>query len=128
MLLSSPWTGDEQPLQLVPIHTQVTSVPERPVSLATHELVFQAAKLPPLGFRAYYVTKVSNSFVEVQPSNDTSIGDAVSMVLVLMQNSLEWTCFVEGQTELLSRNTYITIVLKLSLVLSPLHHSGREQL
>jgi lysosomal alpha-mannosidase len=70
--------------QLVPIPKDVISVPEREDSKATHELVFQAANLPPLGFRSYYVTKFSNSSTEVTPSDDLFIGDAVSTVLVMM--------------------------------------------
>ena len=71
-------------IQRVPIPKEVISVPERAGSLATHDLVFQAANLPPLGFRSYYVTKVSNSSTEVTPSDELFIGDAVSMVLVMM--------------------------------------------
>ena len=70
--------------QLVPIPKEVISAPERADSLATHDLVFRAANLPPLGFRSYYVTKVSSSFTEVTPSDETFIGDAVSTVLVMM--------------------------------------------
>jgi hypothetical protein len=84
MLLFASWTGDEQKIQIVPIPKQVLSAPERADSLATHDLVFQAATLPPLGFRSYYVTKVSSSFKEVQPSDEMFIGDAVSMVLIMM--------------------------------------------
>jgi hypothetical protein len=69
-------------IQLVPIPKEVISVPEREGSLATHDLVFQAAKLPPLGFLSYYVTKVSSSFTEVTPSDEMFIGDAVSTVAV----------------------------------------------
>lgn len=72
-------------IQLVPIPQAVISAPERADSLATHDLVFQAAKLPPLGFRSYYVTKVSSSFTEVTPSDEMFIGDAVSTVLVIMR-------------------------------------------
>jgi len=68
--------GVQQAIQLVPIPKEVISVPERADSLATHDLVFQAANLPPLGFRSYYVTKVSSSFTEVTPSDEMFIGDA----------------------------------------------------
>ena len=71
-------------IQIVPIPKEVISAPERADSLATHDLVFQAANLPPLGFRSYYVTKVSSSFTEVPPSDEMFIGDGVSTVLVMM--------------------------------------------
>jgi len=70
-------------IQFVPIPKEVISAPERADSLATHDLVFQAANLPPLGFRSYYVTKVSSSFTEVTPSDELFIGDAVSTVLLM---------------------------------------------
>ena len=71
-------------IQFVPIPKEVISAPERADSLATHDLVFQAANLPPLGFRSYYVTKVSSSFTDVKPSDELFIGDAVSRVLLMM--------------------------------------------
>jgi hypothetical protein len=76
-------TGVQQVIQIVPIPKQVINVPERADSLATHDLVFKAANLPPLGFRSYYVTKVSSSFTEVTPSDELFIGDAVSTVLAI---------------------------------------------
>jgi hypothetical protein len=60
----------------------VINAPERADSLATHDLVFQAGQLPPLGFRSYYVSKVSTSFEEIKPSDEMFIGDAVSTVLI----------------------------------------------
>jgi hypothetical protein len=83
-LLFAPYTGIQQAIQLVPIPKEVISVPERADSLATHDLVFQAANLPPLGFCSYYVTKISSSFTEVTPSDERFIGHAVSTVLVMM--------------------------------------------
>ena len=71
-------------IQFVPIPKEVISAPERADSLATHDLVFKAANLPPLGFRSYYVTKVSSSFTDVKPSDELFIGDAVSRVLLMM--------------------------------------------
>jgi len=71
-------------IQLVPIPKEVISAPEREDSKATHDLVFQAVNLPPLGFLSYYVTKVSSSSTEVTPSDELFIGGAVSTVLVMM--------------------------------------------
>jgi hypothetical protein len=76
-------------IQLVPIPKEVISVPERANSSATHDLVFQAANLPPLGFCSYYVTKVSSTPPEVTPSDEMFIGDAVSTVVVMMW-ALSW--------------------------------------
>jgi lysosomal alpha-mannosidase len=64
--------------QLVPIPEAVLRLPERAASVATHDLVFRAHDLPPLGFRSYYVSRVSPNFEDVQPSDDTTIGDTVS--------------------------------------------------
>ena len=48
--------GVELDTQLVPIPDFVKSIPGR-VSDATHELVFLAVQLPPLGLKSYYITK-----------------------------------------------------------------------
>ncbi|KAJ4433199.1 hypothetical protein ANN_15456 [Periplaneta americana] len=69
-------SGAEQLIQLVPIPDAVLKLPEREPSTATHDLVFRAVDLPSLGFRSYYVTRVSDAFEEVTPSADSSIGDA----------------------------------------------------
>lgn len=44
--------------QLVPLPTYVLNLPGR-VSNATHELVFLAAQLPPVGFKSYYVQRTA---------------------------------------------------------------------
>lgn len=97
LLVFVPRTGVQQVIQFVPIPKEVISAPDRADSLATHDLVFQAANLPPLGFRSYYVTKVSSSFTEVKPSDETFIGDAVSTVLLMMWASM-WK---QSRTDLL---------------------------
>ncbi|KAF4523776.1 hypothetical protein B566_EDAN009008 [Ephemera danica] len=59
--------------QLVPIPNPVIAIPGR-VSSATQELVFQTVDLPPLGFKSYYVEKLSSLIAEsVLPK--TSIGN-----------------------------------------------------
>ncbi|XP_069699538.1 lysosomal alpha-mannosidase-like [Periplaneta americana] len=73
--------GALQTTQMVPIPKEVLDSPERASSTATHDLVFKAENLPPLGFRSYYVTKTSDSFEEVQPSGDLSIGTDLEVVL-----------------------------------------------
>ncbi|KAJ4433196.1 hypothetical protein ANN_15453 [Periplaneta americana] len=73
--------GALQTTQMVPIPKEVLESPERASSTATHDLVFKAENLPSLGFRSYYVTKTSDSFEEVQPSGDLSIGTDLEVVL-----------------------------------------------
>ncbi len=53
--------GSELIVQLVPlVNAAVRSIEtERPKSTATHELLFQAAKIPPLGHKTFYVLKTS---------------------------------------------------------------------
>lgn len=53
--------GSELIVQLVPlVNAAVRSIEsERPKSTATHELIFQAAKIPPLGHKTYYILKTS---------------------------------------------------------------------
>lgn len=43
---------------MVPIPEAVRLIPGRD-SNATHELVFKASDLPPLGFKSYYVEKIT---------------------------------------------------------------------
>lgn len=54
--------GSELIVQLVPlVYAAVRSIEsERPTSTATHELIFQAAKIPPLGHKTFYVLKTSS--------------------------------------------------------------------
>lgn len=53
--------GSEMVVQLVPLPaTALRSIAaERPKSTATHELLFQAARIPPLGHKSYYVLKTA---------------------------------------------------------------------
>ncbi|XP_069699539.1 lysosomal alpha-mannosidase-like [Periplaneta americana] len=60
--------------QMVPIPPEVIAAPERENSTATHDLVFKAENLPPLGFRSYYVTKISSCFEDVEKSSEPFIG------------------------------------------------------
>ncbi|XP_049857125.1 lysosomal alpha-mannosidase-like isoform X1 [Schistocerca gregaria] len=50
--------GKEQITQLVPIPEPVLTAPGR-MSDAKNDLIFKATDLPPLGFRAYYITKLN---------------------------------------------------------------------
>ena len=53
--------GGELVSQLVPITVSTSRRGVRDAqSLATHELVFQVAQLPPLGHKSFYVEKMSN--------------------------------------------------------------------
>ncbi|KAJ9579723.1 hypothetical protein L9F63_004649, partial [Diploptera punctata] len=56
--------GFEQTIQMVPIPQEVKTLPERHKRDTTYELVFRAYNLPPLGFRSYYVSKISSIFEE----------------------------------------------------------------
>ncbi|XP_067010796.2 lysosomal alpha-mannosidase isoform X2 [Anabrus simplex] len=49
-------TGEEQVVQMLPLHPAILTLPER-ISKATMELVFRAKDLPPLGFRSYYIRR-----------------------------------------------------------------------
>ncbi|XP_069699537.1 lysosomal alpha-mannosidase-like [Periplaneta americana] len=73
--------GALQTTQMVPIPKEVLNSPERKNSIATHDLVFKAENLPPLGFRSYYVTKTSDAFEEVQPSSDLFIGKGLEIAI-----------------------------------------------
>lgn len=46
-------------IQLVPLVALQSIDAERPKSTATHELLFQAAKIPPLGHKTFYIIKTS---------------------------------------------------------------------
>ncbi|XP_067011637.2 lysosomal alpha-mannosidase [Anabrus simplex] len=52
--------GKTLPMQLVPIPEPVLNLPGR-MSKATQELVFLAENLPPLGFRSFFVSRLSGS-------------------------------------------------------------------
>lgn len=54
----SLFEGNKLTSQLVPLPTYVLNLPGR-VSNATHELVFLAAQLPPVGFKSYYVQRTA---------------------------------------------------------------------
>ena len=53
--------GSEMVVQLVPLPAAALQSigAERPASSATHELLFQAARIPPLGHKSYYVLKTA---------------------------------------------------------------------
>ena len=53
--------------QLVPIASFVRSIKER-TSAATHELVFEALNLPPLGYKSYHIQK--SAITERKPRKD----------------------------------------------------------
>ena len=63
--------GSELIVQLVPlVNAALRSIEsERPKSTATHELLFQAAKIPALGHRTFYVLKSNARY-------QTSLSDA----------------------------------------------------
>ncbi|XP_068085422.1 lysosomal alpha-mannosidase-like [Anabrus simplex] len=60
-------SGEEQVVQMVPLHPAILTLPER-TSKATMELVFRAEDLPPLGFRSYYI-KRENEIADVETKN-----------------------------------------------------------
>lgn len=61
-----PSEGSELIVQLVPlVNAALQSIEsERPKSSATHELLFQAAKIPPLGHKTFYVVKSSSRHLQ----------------------------------------------------------------
>lgn len=54
------YKGVEVPAQIVPIPSSVQKIPYRN-SNAVNELVFLANELPPLGYKSYFVTKITNT-------------------------------------------------------------------
>ncbi|XP_069699536.1 lysosomal alpha-mannosidase-like [Periplaneta americana] len=89
--------------QMVPIPPEVIAAPERENSTATHDLVFKAENLPPLGFRSYYVTKISSCFEEVEESYDTYIGEGTK-VLIDEKTGLVKAVIVTGKEISLTQN------------------------
>ena len=54
------YKGVEVPSQIVPIPSSVMKIAYRN-SIASNELVFLANELPPLGYKSYFVTKITNT-------------------------------------------------------------------
>ncbi|CAH0387767.1 unnamed protein product [Bemisia tabaci] len=71
--------------QIVPIHPAVLEIPGRSaLSQATHELIFQAEDVPPLGYKSYYVSHDSSAShnLHVTVSSDQHMSnDKVSVKL-----------------------------------------------
>lgn len=66
-------------VQLVPLPASTLEAPiERPKSSATHELVFQAAAVPPLGHKSYYVLK-TGAKMSYRGSRKPLAGERVSI-------------------------------------------------
>ncbi|KAJ4433198.1 hypothetical protein ANN_15455, partial [Periplaneta americana] len=99
-------TGAELPFQIIPLPDEVLALPERDSSIATHELAFRALSLPPLGFRSYYVVRVSDDFVEVEPSADTFIGDSLLQVTIDNVTGLVDSLTINGEEIALSQNFF----------------------
>lgn len=74
--------GQKLVVQFVPLPRTVLQVPGRQ-SIATAEIVFRAADLPPLGYKSYLITreKVDPQQREKQPKidNNVDIGDTVGV-------------------------------------------------
>lgn len=67
--------------QIVPIHPAVLEIPGRSaLSQATHELIFQAEDVPPLGYKSYYVSHDSSAShnLHVTVSSDQHMSNDVS--------------------------------------------------
>lgn len=80
------FSGKILPTQLIPIATFVLNIPGRNSS-ATAELVFLAENLPPLGYKAYHVTKKAGNEVTegITIKNSISLNAKawVSLILIL---------------------------------------------
>ncbi|CAH1141510.1 unnamed protein product [Phyllotreta striolata] len=69
-------SGKKLDTQLVPIADAVRAIPGR-ASAAQNELIFQATALPPLGFKSYYVQRLSgNEISKVQTLRNYKLGEA----------------------------------------------------
>ena len=75
------FTGNTIPCDVIPIPEFVKTLPGRNSS-ATHELIFLAFKLPPLGFKSYYIKvekKLSTTEVKNEKSGSLIIENEVSL-------------------------------------------------
>ncbi|KAJ9591912.1 hypothetical protein L9F63_001514, partial [Diploptera punctata] len=61
--------------QFLPIPESVLLLPEREGSAATYDLVFRAINIPPLGLRSYYIKRISDVFIPLLYTTETTIGD-----------------------------------------------------
>lgn len=110
--------GSEMIIQLVPLVALQSIDAERPKSTATHELLFQAAKIPPLGHKTFYIIKTStgrgqhSAIREKQQSTTvrrakTGEKIAISNGKLLVNfdaNGLIESIVVDGETVMMSQN------------------------
>lgn len=72
-------------VQLIPIPQPVKDIPGRR-STAKNELVFRATALPPLGFKSYYVKKVTGDMISKPVTQDKHfIESEVSSIRINLQ-------------------------------------------
>lgn len=70
--------GNELITQMIPIPQEVFNIPGRISGKGTHELIFQAVDIPPLGRQAYHVQRSDSEDNESLESDSTFISNDVS--------------------------------------------------
>ena len=73
------------PSQLMPIASFVASIPERN-STATHELIFLATQVPPLGSKSYFIEvsfEIGPSPIPIQPNSITDFIEISNNVILM---------------------------------------------
>lgn len=74
--------GTELTTQIIQIHAAVKNIPGR-VSTTTHELLFRADSIPPMGFKSFYVERVNNksSFAHSKTGNNVKNDNTASITI-----------------------------------------------
>lgn len=99
------------PSQLVPIPTALANLHYRTNS-ATNEVVFQAAEVPPLGYKTYFVTRQNGSFKEAtqvrkrRATEVITIGNS-DLSITFDLNGFLSEINIDGTTSKLSQNFFI---------------------
>uniref|UniRef100_A0A2M4DMV2 Alpha-mannosidase n=1 Tax=Anopheles darlingi TaxID=43151 RepID=A0A2M4DMV2_ANODA len=101
--------GQTVPSTLIPIPASVIDLPFRDSS-ATHELVFHAEQIAPVGYRSYYVSKEkssvsSNTPLAVSQEDNISIGNEHLTVLFDAEGFMS-SIVIDGETHSLKQNFF----------------------
>ncbi|XP_053673280.1 lysosomal alpha-mannosidase-like [Anopheles nili] len=100
--------GQTVPSTLIPVPSSVIDLPFRESS-ATHELVFHAEQVAPVGYRSYYVSQeksdASSYAAEIRQEDNVSIGNDY-LTVHFDENGFLSSITVDGKTHALKQNFF----------------------